>query len=245
MIVKKIIDGLKSKRVLDLKHIIIEIALIFTGITLAANYNEYQNDVQDEKFLKEIITQIYTEVLEDQKFNISSVGFQEKAIVNYQNFIKNIKEKNIVEINSDESKMTVSNMTDYLNNANNTFGYNKLKEKNLNLIRNQKLKFQLSNYYEMMDKLMSDIKIYDEDKKELKPFIFKYFKNYDYYNYNYDDFTNVDEMAKDDVFINTIYYVISDYKINIDSFKQVGIPTSKKLVTALEKEFKFLKDKNN
>ena len=243
MIIKKIVDGVKNKKILDLKYIIVEIVLIFTGITLAANYNNYQNDLQDQKFLKEVITQIHSEISDDAKFNKRSIDIQEKKIVEYQEFIKIVKEKSITEINSNKSKEVVSDMTNYIDNSNSTSGYDRLKEKNINLIKNIKLKNQLIRYYEMMNKLMRDVKLFDTDKKELKPFVFKYFKNYDYYNSSYDSFTNIDEMNKDRVFLNTINYVISNYIINIDSFKNGGIPESKKTMEALEKEYEFLKKK--
>lgn len=243
MFVNKLLTAIKSKRIFDLKYIVVELLLIFTGITLAASYNDYKNDKQDQKFLKEVITQIHAEIKIDLEKNMINIQNQKKDVKGYLEFIKNLKERNVAAINSEASKKIVSGMTDYFMNWYNYYAFRKLKEKDINLITNDALKDQVERYYSMMDKIEMDVAIFNADKKEIRPFIFNYFKNYDYNNFNYDPFTNVDTMANDNVFLNTVRYTATNYSINIESFELLAFSEAKKTLKALEDEYPFLKEK--
>lgn len=104
MILRRILEGIKSKKILDLKYLVVELALIFTGVTLASKYNDYQNDLQDKKFMKEAISQLYSELKTDYQANTFYVNSLKKRVdetIKLKNLILN---KNVNEINSNEIK---------------------------------------------------------------------------------------------------------------------------------------------
>lgn len=243
MIVKKIIDGIKTKKIIDLKYIIIELALIFTGITLAAKYNQYQNNLQDEKFLKEAITQIYSELKTDNKVNTIYCNAQKKRtedIIKLKNILLN---KNTNELNTKEIKAIISYLPNTLSLSNSMLGFKKLETKNINLIEDSKTKNNLINYYNMMAYNQIDLNNFNDDIAKVKPFILKYFKNYSLWDNNYDAIIDSNKLVNDTEFLNTINFIISDLKTNIDTNEMGIIPRSREIINELEEKYKFLKEK--
>jgi len=242
MILKRILNRIKSKKILDLKYLVVELALIFTGITLASKYNDYQNDLQNKKFLKEAVSQLYSELKTDYQVNAFYCKVQKRRvdeIIKLKNLILN---KKVKEINSDEIKKTISDLPITINLSNSTLGFKKLEAKNINLIEDSKTKNDLINYYDMMLYNQLDIDSFNKDIIGIKPFMLKYFRNYSLWDRNYDSIIDMDKLINDSEFLNTLNFIISDLKTCIDTNERATLPRSKKLIEELEDDYAFLKE---
>lgn len=245
MIVRRILDRIKLKKILDLKYIVVELALIFTGVTLAAKYNDYQNDLQDKKFLKEAISQLYSELKTDYQDNAVYLNGQKKRvnkIIKLKNLILNKKGN---EINSDEIKKIISNLPNPISLSNSTLGFKKIEAKNINLIKDTKTKNDLLSYYDMMIFNQIDVNNFNKNIIDVKPFMLKYFKNYSFWDMNYDSIIDLDKLLNDSEFLNTLNFIISDLKLNIDTNEKATLPISKQLIEELEQDYEFLKEEKN
>ncbi len=238
-------DRIKLKKILDLKYIVVELALIFTGVTLAAKYNDYQNDLQDKKFLKEAISQLYSELKTDYQDNAVYLNGQKKRvnkIIKLKNLILNKKGN---EINSDEIKKIISNLPNPISLSNSTLGFKKIEAKNINLIKDTKTKNDLLSYYDMMIFNQIDVNNFNKNIIDVKPFMLKYFKNYSFWDMNYDSIIDLDKLLNDSEFLNTLNFIISDLKLNIDTNEKATLPISKQLIEELEQDYEFLKEEKN
>lgn len=245
MILRRILEGIKSKKILDLKYLVVELALIFTGVTLASKYNDYQNDLQDKKFMKEAISQLYSELKTDYQANTFYVNSLKKRVdetIKLKNLILN---KNVNEINSNEIKKTISVLPNIIYLSNNTLGFKKLEAKNINLIEDTKTKNDLLSYYDMMIYNQLDVNNTNKDIIDIKPFMLKYFKNYSLWDYNYDSIIDLDKLINDPEFLNTLNFIITGLKVCIDTNEKATLPRSKKLIEELEEDYKFLNEANN
>lgn len=245
MIVRRILERIKLKKILDLKYIVVELALIFTGVTLAAKYNDYQNDLQDKKFLKEAISQLYSELKTDYQDNAVYLNGQKKRvneIIKLKNLILNKKGN---EINSDEIKKIISNLPNPISLSNSTLGFKKIEAKNINLIKDTKTKNDLLSYYDMMIFNQIDVNNFNKNIIDVKPFMLKYFKNYSFWDMNYDSIIDLDKLLNDSEFLNTLNFIISDLKLNIDTNEKATLPISKQLIEELEQDYEFLKEEKN
>ena len=120
----------KSKKILDFKNIIIEITLIFIGITLAAKYNQYQTDSQDDKFLKETIFQIYSELKNDKEVNGKYyLKGQEQKLSKIIQLKEAILKKDYSAFEDNSKKKTIAELQSKLSMSNSTLGFKKLIEK--------------------------------------------------------------------------------------------------------------------
>lgn len=242
MILNKIFRHFKESKILDLKYIIIEIALIFAGITLAANYNNYQNQLKDEAFLKETITQIYEELKTDNQINnLYSKSLKEK--LNGLNLIQTILlDKKSDLLNSNDVKNSIASLPNTLSLSNSIIGFNRLKDKNLNLVKNKKIRNELINYYDHMNYNIKDISDFNNDILQIKPYIFKYLKNYNFLERTYDTIINLNDFYEDNAFENQIGFINSDLKMYEDILKIGALPKSVSLLKNLEKEYPYLKE---
>lgn len=246
MRLKKLIEAIKSKKILDLKSIIIEITLIFIGITLAAKYNQYQTDSQDEKFLKETIFQIHSELKNDKEVNGK---YYLKGQVQKLSKIIQLKEailkKDYSALEDNSKKKTIAELQIKLSMSNSTLGFKKLIEKDINLLKNEHLKNKLLSYYEMMDNNLKDLDGFNKDIEFIKPFLYKHFRNIDFFESNFESIVDKDKFVNDNEFLNILNTIILDLKINISTNKDGIIPRNEDLTKELEKEFPFLLEKKN
>ncbi len=239
MILKRLFNRIKSQRLFDFKSIVIELALIFTGITLAAKYSEYQNNIQDQKFLKETITQIYSEIKTDSLINYYYWKGQNQRIIEMKEMNKCITEKNEKKLLSDSLKTYFLKLTNTISISNTTLGFTKLINKDVNLIKNEEIKNELLEYYNSMSYNEKDVELFNQNVLEIKPFIFKHFQNYKSYE-NFDRIIDVQKLIADVEFLNTINYMISDFETSTNTY-WVGIKkNNQKILSDLRKEYKFL-----
>jgi hypothetical protein len=244
MVLNKIYRHFREKNILDIKYIIVEIALIFTGITLAAKYNNYQSQLRDEAFLKETIIQIHEELKIDKKINFRYYKFLNNKINGLNSVQEYILSRNLDSLNSSNTEKIFSNLPNTLSLSNSTIGFNRLKEKNLNLIKNGEIRKELINYYDHMYYNLKDVEDFNRDINEIKPCVFKYLKNYDFWNKTYDSITNSDELFEDRIFENRIGFITTNLKTYEDIINKGILPKSNSLIEALEKEYPYLKEEN-
>lgn len=242
MVLNRIFRQLKERKIFDLKYIIVEIALIFVGITLAAKYNNYQIHLKDEAFLKESIIQIYDEIIGDNRLNTHYSTFVKGKINDLSLVQEYLLNKNFDSINSLQSMRVISNLPNTGSLSNSTLGFERLKEKNLNLVKNSNLRNELVNYYDHMAYNLKDLENFNNDISEIKPFVFKHFRNYDFLDQKYESIVNVDDLFADVAFQNNIGFINSNLKLYDDIIIMGIIPKSNALINSLEKEYPFLKE---
>ena len=240
MILNKIFRHLKEKKIFDLKYIVVEILLIFTGITLAAKYNNYQIQLHDETFLQESISQIHGEIIEDNKINTHYSKFVNGRITSLNLVQEYLLNRNVDSINSITSMRIFSELPNTCTLSNSTLGFDRLKEKNLNLIKNSDLRNQLVAYYDHMSYNMKDLANFNTDIEKIKPFMFKHFRNYDFLQRKYDSIINVNDLFEDYAFENNIGFINSNFEIYGDIINSGIIPKANSLIKTLEKEYPFL-----
>lgn len=242
MILKRLLKRIKSQKLFDIKSIAIELALIFTGITLAAKYNEYQNNIQDQKFLKETITQIYSEIKADSLINYYYWTGQNQRIIEMKEINKYITEKNEKKLLSDSLKTYFLKLTNTISISNTTLGFTKLVNKDVNLIKNEKIKNELIEYYNSMSYNEKDVELFNQNILLIKPFVFKHFQNYRSFE-NYDRIIDLKKLIEDVEFLNTINFMISDFETSTNTYL-IGIKKSNtKILSDLRKEYEFLTKK--
>ncbi len=242
MILNKIFRRLKKDIRFDFKYIIVEILLIFTGITLAATYNNYQIQLKDEAFLKESISQIYGEIIGDSKVNLHYFNSINSRINNLNRVQEHLLNRDEDSINSIVAMRVFSSLPNTLTLSNSTLGFHRLKEKNLNLIKDADLRNQLVNYYDHMSYNMQDLEGFNSDIRKINPFIFKHFRNYDFLESKYDGIIDINNLFEDYVFENNIGFINSNLEMYEEIIKIGIIPISNSLIKTLEREYPFLKE---
>ena len=242
MILNKIFRRLKENIRFDFKYVIVEILLIFTGITLAATYNNYQIQLKDEAFLKESISQIYGEIIGDSKINIHYSNSINRRINSLNRVQEHLLNRDEDSINSIESMRVFSGLPTTLTLSNSTLGFHRLKEKNLNLIKDAALRNQLVDYYDFMSYNIQDVEDFNNDIRKINPFIFKHFRNYDFLESKYDGIVDINNLFEDYAFENNIGFINSNLEMYEEMIKIGIIPRSNSLIKTLEKEYPYLKE---
>lgn len=243
MIFNKIYRHFKDKKILDIKYIIVEITLIFIGITLAAKYNNYQNQLKDEAFLNEAIIQIHQELIKDKEENIVYYEAQKQKAKNISLIRKSFLEKNEIVLKSDSLKNIFIHLPNFISISNYNLGYSKLSNKNINLIENNELKNQIIRYYNNMSYLITDVSSFNKDIEALKPYFLKHFKNFRPFE-TFEEIIDIKNMTNDNQFLNSLNFVESDMLINMKSYEDYFIKHNTSLIQSLEKEYPFLKEEN-
>lgn len=243
MILNKIFRHFKENKILDLKYIIVEIALIFAGITLAAKYNNYQNQLKDEAFLKETISQIYDELN-------NSIKNSKNYNKSYERFIKDLElTKNIlVHKNKDslESQFFRDNillLTVPFHKKNDDIGYQTLLDKNISLIKNRKLRYEMNKYYDEIKTSHQNIDFINNNILEISHTLNKIIVINDY---NTSDFQIIDKQSvfENNELINCINTGIISFSGIQGDNKYFTIKQGEELIESLEKEYPYLKEEN-
>lgn len=237
MILNKIIASIKAKRIFDLKYIIVELALIFTGITLAASYNDYKNEVQDEKFIKETIIQIYHELKSNNFINTYYTKGQKETLKNIKTLKKYILEHDKKGLQSKEAMIYFSRLTNMLSLSNSNLGFTKLVNKDINLVKNEKVKNEIINYYDSMNYDLKDLDFYNRQILETKPFLIKHFINFNISEENYSSIKNIDSLINDNEFLNNLNFTINSLESYISTNEFGVIPSTNKMIKKLEENY--------
>lgn len=241
MILNKIFRHFREKKIFDLKYIVVEIALIFAGITLAAKYNNYQNELKDEIFLEETIRQIYDELKKDSLANYYYWKGQTQKKADIETIKKVFLDKDQSKLNSQELKNIFLSLPNTISISNIKLGYQRLSDKNINLIKNNSLKRALIEYHATMDYNAKDVEGFNMNILEIKPFISKHFRNYVQFE-SYDAIIDPSNLMNDDVFLNYLNFIKSDMQLSIDTYNIFFVKKNKKLINDLEQEYPFLKE---
>ena len=241
MILNKIYRRFKEIKIFDLKYIVVEIALIFAGITLAAKYNNYQNQLKDEIFLEETIRQIYDELKKDSLANYYYCKGQTQKKEDIEVIKQVFLDKNESRLDSEELKNIFKLLPNTISISNIKLGYQRLSDKNINLIKNNSLKRALIEYYATMDYNVKDVEGFNRNILEIKPFISKHFRNYVQFE-NYDAIIDAKNLMNDDVFLNYLNFIKSDMQLSIDTYNVFFVKKNSKLIHDLEIEYSFLKE---
>ncbi len=243
MILNKIFRHFKENKILDLKYIIVEIALIFAGITLAAKYNNYQNQLKDEAFLKETMIQIH----EEFEKNIDFATRETKAFEKYKNTL--ILTKNIL-VNQNKDSLSLFFFKENLSSLSGPFhirkidiGYKTLLNKDISLIKNKKIRFELIKYFDEYDITLQNINyinyIQNQNLLYLKD-------NVKFVNLNKDEIDTNDYKFyfNNQKLLNCFNFSISCYENYIFENEYFNIKLAKELIKNLEKEYPYLKEEN-
>lgn len=243
MILNKFFRHFKENKILDLKYIIVEIALIFAGITLAAKYNNYQNQLKDEAFLKETISQIYDELN-------NSIEKSKNDNKNYKKFILDLKlTKNIlIHKNKDslESQFFRDNillLTVPFHKKNDDIGYQTLIDKNISLIKNKELRYKINKYYDEIKTSHQNIDYVNSNVLEINKILNKTIIINDY---NTSEFQIIDKqnIYENNEFINCLSTGIISFSGIQGDNKYFTIRLGEELIKNLEKEYPYLKEEN-
>ena len=243
MILNKIYRHFKESKILDIKYIIVEIALIFAGITLAAKYNNYQNQLKDEAFLKETITLIHSDI----KNNISEANRCNKSYNEYEDdlfLLRNVLiNKNIDSLNSIFFKENILLIALPYPKINNNVGYQTLVNKNISLLKNSELRYELISYYEEVKVSQDNIDLINLNTVEALKTLNKTFLIKDHIKSEIIINDN-EEIFKNKEFYNSITTSIMIFEGLKGDNKYIIINFGEKLLKNLEKEYPFLKEEN-
>lgn len=240
MILNKILAAIKNKRLFDIKYIIVELVLIFTGITLAASYNDYKNDQQDKKFVKETMVQMYQEIKKNDFANKLYTKGQRDRVAQLKKVKEYILTQNKKALLSKEVMLVFSSLITTITLDNYHLGYTKLINKDINLVKEEEVKNDIIRYYTIMGYCEEDLNGYNNQILETKPFLIKHFVNINIMDHTYAEIKNIDLLINDYEFLNYLNLTINSLELNIESNEKGVLPMTTKLLKTLEEYYPYL-----
>lgn len=219
-----------------LGYIALEVLLIFIGITLASRYNSYKEAQKTDKFLIDNL-KLYKENLSS---NLRANGYYLRgrkveldSIIKFRDLLltKNYTEQDILK----HQKYIVSLFNTLTISDENT-GFKNISNKDINIIKSNKLKQKIIDFTISMDYNNADVAFYNRNIERMPDYLFHHFKNINHDNRSIEEVISIENLKRDNQLINFLNLIIYERQIYLDLLERGFMVPTNNLIKEIDAE---------
>jgi len=219
-----------------LGYIVLEVVLIFIGITLASKYNLYKEAQKTDKFLIDNL-RLYKENLSSNLivngYYLRGRKIELDSIVTFKELLitKNYTEEDIL-----KHQKHIVLLFNTLTISNDNTGFKNIYTKDINIIQSSELKQKLIDYNIMMDYNSYDVTAYNRNIERMPDYLFHHFQNINFEKNSIEAVYSLEKLKEDDKLINYLNQIIYERKIYLDLLDRAFVKPTNILIKEISDE---------
>lgn len=217
-----------------INSVLLEILLIFIGVTISGIFADYIENSKDNKFIKENLKLYRKELIDNNKVNNLYYSLRSKNLLKLKEFNEMVANKNL-------NENDLKNFTNSINFAvtggsisNNNYGYKNIINKDINLIKNTDFKNSLLDFNDFLIHNIEDFETANQYNRLFKNNIENYIR-YDYKNRVILSTKNLQNIKKDFSFLNRLNDIILYEEMRLEMLKYT-VKRSEKMIKLIDNE---------
>lgn len=211
----------------NIKHILIEIALIAIGVLLATSVSSIIEKQQEQSYIRTNLALAVVNLKENNRINEIYMKAHKNQLRNYRALQKRIRLRDDSWLD-DKDQLILLSTTLSLSNAN--VGINNIINNNINGISDAELRIQLIDYLDFMGHNITDLDNFNTSIDLYSNLMSKHCEDVNYSNVSFKSIVNLDDFYADHEMQNQLDRVLFDREIYIDIIEHGIMSKSNELI---------------